>query len=160
MCFAVSLGNRRSLSPFRIKSKGRKKEERMIKRVDHICIAVKSIDETLGVFNSVFGFKASHTETLPDQGVKAVLIPIGDGEIELIEPIDPEGGVAKFIERRGEGVHHICLEVDNIDEELKSLAARGVELIDKQPRKGLAGMIGFVHPRSTKGVLIELAQKV
>jgi methylmalonyl-CoA/ethylmalonyl-CoA epimerase len=132
----------------------------MIKRVDHICIAVKSIDETLGVFNSVFGFKASHTETLPDQGVKAVLIPIGDGEIELIEPTDPEGGVAKFIERRGEGVHHICLEVDNIDEELKSLAAKGVELIDKQPRKGLAGMIGFVHPRSTKGVLIELAQKV
>jgi len=132
----------------------------MIKRVDHICIAVKSLDETLGVLNSVFGFKSSHTETLPDQGVKAALVPIGDGEIELIEPIDPEGGVAKFIERRGEGIHHICLEVDNIDEELKSLAAKGVELIDKQPRKGLAGMIGFVHPRSTKGVLIELAQKV
>ncbi len=158
MCFAASLENRRSSSRSRIKEA--KKEERMIKRVDHICIAVKSLDEALGVFNSVFGFKASHTETLPDQGVKAALVPIGDGEIELIEPIDPEGGVAKFIERRGEGVHHICLEVDNIDEELKSLAARGVELIDKQPRKGLAGMIGFVHPRSTKGVLIELAQKV
>jgi len=132
----------------------------VIKRVDHISIAVKNLDEALGVLNKTFGFKAAHTETIKDQGVKAALIKIGDGEIELIEPIDPEGGVAKFIERRGEGVHHICLEVDNIEEELKSLAAKGVELIDKKPRKGLAGMIGFVHPRATKGVLIELAQKV
>lgn len=132
----------------------------MIKRVDHISVAVKNLDEALDVLNKVFGFKAAHTETIPDQGVKAALIRIGDGEIELIEPIDPEGGVAKFIERRGEGIHHICLEVDNIDEELKSLAAKGVDLIDKQPRSGLAGRIGFVHPRSTKGILIELAQKV
>jgi len=132
----------------------------MIKRVDHIAIAVKSLDEALGVFESLFGLKPSHTETVPEQGVKAALIPIGDGEIEFLEPIDPEGGVAKFIERRGEGIHHICLEVDNIDEELKSLAARGVELIDKQARKGLAGRIGFLHPRAAKGVLIELAQKV
>ena len=132
----------------------------MIKRVDHIAIAVNSLDEALGVFDSLFGLKTSHTETVPEQGVKAALIPIGDGEIEFLEPIDPEGGVAKFIERRGEGIHHICLEVDNIDEELKSLAARGVELIDKQARKGLAGRIGFLHPRAAKGVLIELAQKV
>ena len=132
----------------------------MIKRVDHIAIAVKSLDEALGVFESLLGIKAAHTETLPDQGVKAALISIGDGEIELLEPIDAEGGVAKFIERRGEGIHHICLEVDNIDEELKSLAARGVELIDKRGRKGLAGRIGFLHPRAAKGVLIELAQKV
>ncbi|MBE0416019.1 MAG: methylmalonyl-CoA epimerase [Dehalococcoidia bacterium] len=132
----------------------------MIKRVNHIAIAVRSLDEALGVFESLLGIKAAHTETIPDQGVKAALIPIGDGEIELLEPIDPEGGVAKFIERRGEGIHHICLEVDNIDEELKSLAARGVELIDKRGRKGLAGRIGFLHPRAAKGVLIELAQKV
>jgi len=132
----------------------------MIKRIDHIAIAVKSLDETLGVFESVFGLKPSHTETIPDQGVKAALIPVGDGEIELLEPIDPEGGVAKFVEKRGEGVHHICIEVDNVDEELKSLAAKGVELIDKQARKGLAGKIAFLHPRATKGVLIELCQKV
>ena len=132
----------------------------MIKRVDHIAIAVKSLDEALSVFESLFGLKPSHIETVPEQGVKAALIPIGDGEIEFLEPIDPEGGVAKFIERRGEGIHHICLEVDDIDEELKSLAARGVELIDKQARKGVAGRIGFLHPRAAKGVLIELAQKV
>ena len=132
----------------------------MIKRVDHIAIAVSNLDEALGVFEGLLGFKAAHTETIPEQGVKAALIPIGDGEIELIEPIDPEGGVAKFIERRGEGIHHICLEVDNIDDELKSLAARGIELIDKQGRKGLAGKVGFLHPRAAKGVLIELAQKV
>jgi len=132
----------------------------MIKRVDHIAIAVKSLDEALGVFEGLLGVKAAHIETVAEQGVKAALIPIGDGEIELIEPIDPEGGVAKFIERRGEGIHHICLEVDNVDEELKSLAARGVELIDKQGRKGLAGKVGFLHPRAAKGVLIELAEKV
>ena len=132
----------------------------MIKRIDHVSIAVKNLDEALGVFKAVFGLESVHQEEIPDQGVKAALIKIGDGEIELVEPIDPEGGVAKFIERRGEGIHHICLEVDNIDEELKSLAAKGVDLIDKQPRKGLAGMIGFVHPKATKGVLVELAQKV
>ncbi len=132
----------------------------MIKRIDHVSIAVKNLDEALGVFKAVFGLESVHQEEIPDQGVKAALIKIGDGEIELVEPIDPEGGVAKFIERRGEGIHHICLEVDNIDEELKSLEAKGVALIDKQPRKGLAGMIGFVHPKATKGVLVELAQKV
>jgi len=132
----------------------------MIKRVDHIAIAVNSLDEALGVFEGLLGVKAAHTETVAEQGVKAALIPIGDGEIELIEPLDAQSGVAKFIERRGEGIHHICLEVDNIDEELKSLAARGVELIDKQGRRGLAGKVGFLHPRAAKGVLIELAEKV
>lgn len=132
----------------------------MIKRVDHVAIAVNSLDEALGVLERLLGVKAAHTETIAEQGVKAALIPIGDSEIELIEPLNPESGVAKFIERRGEGIHHICLEVDNIDEELKSLAARGVELIDKQARKGLAGRVAFLHPRAAKGVLIELAEKV
>jgi len=131
----------------------------MIKNLYHVAIAVKDLDEALGVFEGLLGLKAAHVEEVPDQGVKAALIPIGQGEIELIQPIDPEGGVAKFIERRGEGIHHICLEVDDIDEELKSLAARGIELIDKQARKGLAGRVGFLHPRAAKGVLIELAEK-
>lgn len=132
----------------------------MIKRVDHIAIAVNSADDALSVFDSVFGLKADHIEELPDQGVKAAIVRVGDTHIEFIEPTDPEGGVAKFIEKKGEGFHHICVEVDDIDAELKSLAARGVELIDKQARKGLAGRIGFLHPRATKGVLIELIQKV
>ena len=132
----------------------------MITNFNHVAIAVKNLDEALSVFESLFGLKPSKIEEVPDQGVKAALIPIGSGEIELLEPIDPNGGVAKFIERRGEGIHHICLEVDNTDEELKSLADKGVELIDKVGRKGLAGRVGFIHPKSTKGVLIELAQKV
>jgi methylmalonyl-CoA epimerase len=82
------------------------------------------------------------------------------GEIELLEPIDPQGGIAKFLENRGEGIHHICLEVEDVDHELTTLAKKGVQLIDKQGRPGLAGKIGFLHPKSTKGVLIELAQKV
>jgi len=133
----------------------------MIKKVDHIAIAVKNLDEALKLYDNLFGVKASKIETIPQQGVKAALLPIGEGaEIELLEPIDPQSGVAKFIESRGEGIHHICLEVDNVDEELGSLANKGVQLIDKQGRPGLAGKVGFLHPKSTKGVLIELAEKL
>jgi len=132
----------------------------MIKNFNHVAIAVKSLDESLKLFENLFGLKATKIEEVPDQGVKAALIPIGSGEIELLEPIDPNGGVAKFIATRGEGIHHICLEVDNTDKELQSLAGKGVQLIDKVGRKGLAGRVGFIHPKSTKGVLIELAQKV
>jgi lactoylglutathione lyase/methylmalonyl-CoA/ethylmalonyl-CoA epimerase len=132
----------------------------MIKKIDHVAIAVKSIDEALELFTNLLGLKPGRIENIPEQGVKAALIPIGDTEIELLEPIDPQGGVAKFLERRGEGIHHICLEVDDVDQELKSLAERGVELIDKQGRGGLAGKVGFLHPKAAKGVLIELAQKI
>jgi methylmalonyl-CoA epimerase len=132
----------------------------MIKKIDHVAIAVKSLDEALQLYDNLFGAKPTKIETLPQQGVKAALLPMADGgEIELLEPIDPQSGVAKFIESRGEGIHHICLEVDDVDEELSSLANKGVQLIDKQGRPGLAGKVGFLHPKSTKGVLIELAQK-
>jgi len=131
----------------------------MIKKVHHVAIAVKNLDEALKLYETMFDVKASKIEVVPEQGVKAALIPIGDGgEIELLEPVDPNGGVAKFLESRGEGIHHICLEVDNIDQALNTVAERGCQLIDKKGRKGLAGQIGFLHPKSTKGVLIELAQ--
>jgi methylmalonyl-CoA epimerase len=133
----------------------------MIKKVHHVAVVVKSLDEALKLYDNLFGAKPSKIETIPQQGVKAALLPMGDGgEIELLEPIDPQGGVAKFLETRGEGVHHICLQVDDVDQELRKLADKGVQLIDKQGRPGLAGKIGFIHPKSTKGVLIELAQKV
>lgn len=131
----------------------------MIKKVHHVAIAVKNLDEALKLFETLFGVKASKIQSIPEQGVKAALIPIGDsGEIEFIEPIDPNGGVAKFLESRGEGIHHICLEVDNVDQALNTVAERGCQLIDKKGRQGLAGLCGFVHPKSTKGVLIELIQ--
>ncbi len=133
----------------------------MIKKVHHVAIVVKNLDETLPLYESLFGAKPAKIETLPAQGVRAALLPMAQGgEIELLEPINPESGVAKFLESRGEGIHHICLEVDNIDQELNRLAEKGVQLIDKQGRPGLAGKIGFIHPKSTRGVLFELAQKV
>ncbi len=132
----------------------------MLKKIDHIAIAVSSVDDALKVFGEVFGLKAEHIEEIPDQKVKAATVRIGDSNIEFIEPTDPESGVAKFMEKKGEGIHHICVEVADIDAELKALEAKGVALIDKQARKGLAGRIAFVHPKSTKGVLMELVQKV
>ncbi|MDP2953300.1 MAG: methylmalonyl-CoA epimerase [Chloroflexota bacterium] len=132
----------------------------MIKRLHHVCIVVKNIDETAKVYQDLFGVKAGHSQVMPEQGVKAVLIPIGDTEIELIEPIDSKSGVAKFLESKGEGLHHICLEVDDVDKELKRLDAKGTALVDKVGRGGLAGKVGFLHPKATKGVLIELAQPV
>ncbi len=132
----------------------------MIKKVDHIGLAVKNLADATAVYEKLLGVKASAPETVPAQGVRASFVNVGGDEIELLEPTGPETNVAKSIEKRGEGVHHICFEVDDIDKELKALAARGVELIDKVARPGLAGMVAFVHPKSTKGVLIELAQKV
>ncbi len=100
-------------------------------------------------------------QTSDEQGVKAALLPIGKGsKIELIQPIDSRSGVARFLEKKGEGIHHIAIEVDDIDRQLERLAAQGVELIDKKPRSGINGRIAFLHPKSTQGVLIELVQKV
>ena len=132
----------------------------MIKKLDHVSIVVSNLDEGLKTYENLLGTKASHVEEVPDQGIKAAMIVVGDIEVELIEPTSSDSGVAKFLEKKGEGVHHICFEVDDVDKELASMADRGIELIDKQGRKGLAGKIGFLHPRSTRGVLVELAQKV
>jgi methylmalonyl-CoA/ethylmalonyl-CoA epimerase len=133
----------------------------MIKKIDHIAIAVKNMDEALQLYDNLFGIKPFKVETIPHQGIKAALLSMGEGsEIELLEPIDPQSGVAKFLENRGEGIHHICLEVEDVDQELDILANKGVQLIDKKGRPGLAGKVGFLHPKSTKGVMIELAQKL
>ena len=132
----------------------------MIKRIDHVAVAVKNVDEAVANFEKLFGLKPAKIEEVPDQGVKAALIHIGDTELEFIEPVNPESGVAKFLENKGEGIHHICLEVDDTDAELQRLEADGAKLIDKQGRKGLAGRIGFIHPKSVNGILMELAQKV
>ena len=130
------------------------------KHIDHTAIAVRDLAATLKFYQETFGVSGGEVQEIADQGVKAVLIPVGRSELEIIEPIDSNGGVARFIERRGEGFHHICFEVDDVQGKLRILEARGLELIDKEPRRGLAGMIAFIHPRSTGGVLIELAEKV
>ena len=132
----------------------------MLKKIDHIAIAVKSIDETLKVMGDVLGVKSDHMEEIPDQGVKAAAIKVGDVTIELVEPVKPDTGIAKFVETKGDGIHHIAFEVADLEKELAALEAKGVALIDKKPRKGMAGMIAFLHPKATKGVLVELVQKV
>jgi len=126
------------------------------KHLNHVCIAVKDIQESLKLYQALFDIGQAEIEDLPDQGVKASLIAVGGSQLEFIQPTDSSGGVARFIERHGEGLHHICFEVDNLQEKLVALAANGVELIDKAPRQGLSGMIAFLHPRSTGGTLIEL----
>lgn len=132
----------------------------MIKRLHHVAVAVKDIDGVLNDYAAVLGLPKTKVEHVASQNVKATLIPVGDVELELIEPTDPQGGVAKFIERRGESLHHICFQVEDVDGELKALEQKGIQLIDKQSRPGLAGMVGFLHPKSTRGTLIELCTPV
>jgi methylmalonyl-CoA/ethylmalonyl-CoA epimerase len=132
----------------------------MLKKIDHIAIAVKSIDETMKVYGDVFGIKSEHEEEIPDQGVKAAAVNIGGVHIEFVEPVKPDTGIAKFVESKGDGIHHIAFEVEDLEKELADLEAKGVALIDKKPRKGMAGMIAFIHPKATKGVLLELVQKI
>ena len=132
----------------------------MIKQIDHIGIAVKSIEDALEIYTEFLGLKATHVETVEEQKTSTAFIPVNDCEIELLESTSEDGPVAKFIEKRGEGIHHIALRVDNLTEKLKELKQKGVRLIDQEPRIGAGGAkIAFIHPKVTKGVLIELCER-
>ncbi len=131
----------------------------MIKRLHHVAIAVNNLDESVALYERILGVKPLSIEDVPSQKVRVAFFKVGEeAEIELMEPTEPGSVVARFLESRGQGIHHICFEVDAIDEELKVLAGKGIELIDKQGRVGLVGKVGFLHPKSTHGVLIELIQ--
>ena len=124
--------------------------------IDHIGFAVKSIEESRKYYENVLGLDCYKIEEVPDQKVKTAFFKIGDTKIELLEPTDPESPIAKFIEKKGPGFHHIAYFVDNVNEALMIADARGVQLIDEKSRKGADGMdIGFVHPKSTEGILTE-----
>ncbi len=129
------------------------------RHINHVCIAVKDIDDTIRFYRDVFGATDSEVVDIEDQAVRATLIRVGGSQLEFIEPTDPNGGVAKFIDRRGEGVHHICFEVEDLAGTLQRLDEQGVAVIDREPREGLSGTIGFLHPKSTRGVLIELVDQ-
>lgn len=129
------------------------------RHINHVCIAVNDIDETVRFYREVFGVGEPEVVDIEDQAVRATLIRVGGSQLEFIEPTDPNGGVAKFIERRGEGVHHICFEVEDLAGTLRRLDEQGVTVIDRKPREGLSGTIGFIHPKATKGVLIELVDQ-
>ncbi len=127
--------------------------------IEHIGIAVNSIAEALPFYEKVLGLKCYNIEEVANQKVKTAFFMIGQTKIELLESTDPEGPVGRFIEKRGEGIHHIAFAVDQIEERLREAEAAGIRLIDTAPRKGAEGLsIAFLHPRSTFGVLTELCE--
>jgi methylmalonyl-CoA epimerase len=130
----------------------------MLKKIHHVGIVVRRLEDAYAFYRDLLGLPVHKVATVEDQGVKAALLTIGNSEIELLEPINENGGVAKFLATRGEGLHHICFETDNVDKELETTVANGIAVIDKAPRKGLAGMICFLHPKANHGVLIEYAE--
>jgi len=131
----------------------------VIKKIDHIAIVVRSIEEALQVYEGALGLELTDVKEVPEQAVTVAFLPVGESKIELVEPLTTDGGVARFLEKRGEGLHHICLEVDDIEAALQDLAAQGIRLIDEQPRQGAHGRVAFLHPKSAHGVLIELIEK-
>ncbi len=131
----------------------------MIKKIEHIGIAVKEIDEAIRAFRDLLGIPLGRTYESEFTRAKMAFFPLGESSLELIQPTDSASVMAKFLEKRGEGIHHICVGVENIDESLRLLEARGVELIDRKPRRTQdQRRIAFVNPRSTNGVLIELEE--
>ncbi|MBL15717.1 MAG: methylmalonyl-CoA epimerase [Chloroflexi bacterium] len=128
--------------------------------IDHVGVAVNDIEAALAFFKKVFDVPDAKIELMEDQGVRATLIEVGQTRLELLEPTGPESGVGRFIERRGEGLHHLAFNVTDISGKLKTLQALGVDLIDQTPREGLSGTIAFVHPRSIFGILTELVESV
>jgi methylmalonyl-CoA/ethylmalonyl-CoA epimerase len=130
----------------------------MLRKIHHVGIVVPNLEEAMKFWRDVLGLNLMKSAMIQDQGVKAALLQAGASEIELLEPINPENGVGKFLARRGGGLHHLCFETDDVARELDGARAKGIELIDQKPRPGLAGMICFLHPKATRGVLIEYAQ--
>lgn len=132
----------------------------MIEKIDHIGIAVKSIDDALEFYKDTLGLDLEGTEVVEDQKVKTAFLPVGDSEFELLESTSPDGPIAKFIDKKREGIQHIALKVDDIEEALEKMKEKNVKLIDEKPRYGAGGAkIAFLHPKSTNGVLLELSER-
>jgi len=130
----------------------------MIVRIDHIGVAVNSVEDAIKLYSDAFGLKAGDIETSEEQKVRIAMVPIGESRIELMESTDAEGPIAKHIEKRGEGIHHLALEVSDIQGMLESLKRKGFPLVDAEPRIGAGGSkVAFLHPKGTK-VLIELVE--
>lgn len=129
------------------------------KQIDHIGIAVRSLDDAIPLYRDVLGLELLGSERVESEQVRVAFMKIGETKIELLEPLSPESPIARHIEKRGEGIHHIALQVEGIQEELDRLADAGFRLLNKQPKPGAHGaQVAFIHPRSTRGVLYELCQ--
>jgi len=130
----------------------------MITGLHHVAVVVRSADAALGFFRDTMGLEVTKDEVVEAMGIRGVLMPLGENEIELIEPTRPDTGVARYLESRGERLHHLAFSTDDIAGELARLRGLGVELVDQEPREGLTGMVAFIHPKAMHGVLIELVQ--
>ncbi len=131
-----------------------------VKKINHVAIAVADIDSSLNFWRDALGLKVDHIEDVPSQKSRVVFMPVGDSEVELVNPTSDDTGVAKFIEKNGGGMHHLCFEVDDIDEMLAELKAKDVRLINETALELPGRKMAFVHPKSTNGVLVELYQIV
>ncbi len=132
----------------------------MLKRVHHVGVVVPDLQEGLSFWRDALGLEFVKGATIEEQGVRAALLRIGDSEVELLEPLSADNPVGRFLARRGGGLHHLCFETDDVARELETARARGIALIDQKPRQGLAGMICFLHPKATRGLLVEYAQPI
>jgi methylmalonyl-CoA/ethylmalonyl-CoA epimerase len=131
-----------------------------IKKIDHIGIAVKDLAKAIEFYEGLLGLKVTGTEVVEEQKVKVAFLPTGDSEVELLESTTPDGPIARFIEKNGEGIQHIAFRVENLEQALEELKAKGVRLIDEKPRRGAGGArIAFLHPKSTFGTLVELCER-
>jgi methylmalonyl-CoA epimerase len=131
-----------------------------LKNIDHIGIAVSNLQESLSFWETSLGIELHGIEEVAEQNVRTAFLPVGGTEIELLEPTSADSSVARFIEKRGEGLHHIAIRVDDIEAALAELKAKGIQLIDETPRNGAGGArIAFVHPKATHGVLLELCER-
>ena len=131
----------------------------MITRINHIGIAVNNIDQALKLYTEVLGLSLKEIEVVEEQRTRTAILPVGESKIELLESTDPEGPIAKYIEKFGEGMHHLALEVSDIEDALSKISQSGIPLIDETPRKGVENTrIAFLHPRGTGRVLLELVQ--
>lgn len=131
-----------------------------ITRINHIAIAVPDIEAALAFWQDALGLHVDHIEDVPSQQATVAFIPVGDSEVELVKPTSPETGVARFIAERGGGMHHLCFEVDDIEEILATLKAKGIRLINESPLELPGRKMAFIHPKSTGGVLVELYQPI
>lgn len=130
-------------------------------KINHLGIATKGIDEALRFWSDALGLENVHTEIVEDQKVRVAMLPIGESRLELLEPTSEDSPISKFLEKRGGGIHHIAVEVDDINASLAKLKTQGMRLIDETPRIGAEGcLVAFVHPSSANGVLLELVQTV
>ncbi len=127
-----------------------------IKRINHVAIVVRDIEESLKFWESAMGLELHHVEDVPSQASKVAFIPIGDSEIELVQPTTEDSGMAAYLEKRGEGMHHLCVEVDDIDAKMQELKDAGVRLINNAPQVLPGRKMAFIHPKSASGVLVEL----